>query len=76
MGSLNFVPSASLPRCPKRGLRGDLSRSSCLRWTIFSSAVSQVRWEASTSCPQPLFHGVPREVFVVISAALRASGGR
>ncbi|KAG2328245.1 hypothetical protein Bca52824_010973 [Brassica carinata] len=27
---------------------------------IFSSAVSQVRWEASTSCPQPLFQGVPR----------------
>ncbi|CAF1823987.1 unnamed protein product [Brassica oleracea var. botrytis] len=27
---------------------------------VFSSAVSQVRWETSTSCPQPLFHGVPR----------------
>ncbi|KAF3580355.1 hypothetical protein DY000_02029868 [Brassica cretica] len=27
---------------------------------FFSSAVSQVRWETSTSCAQPLFHGVPR----------------
>ncbi|KAF3550441.1 hypothetical protein DY000_02005779 [Brassica cretica] len=40
---------------------------------FFSFAVSQVRWETSTSCPQPLFHGVPRGLcgYFRLSSCLR-----
>lgn len=37
--------------------------------------ISQIRWEASTSCPQPLFYGVPRglRAGISLSSCLRCT---